>query len=127
MSCMLENSLVPSIARKLPNPLAGIVFHYDKFSSFSTTQICEAAYLCSSNIPVRVLVSPSNIWAMEKLYTNLPGLPQGISTPKVMPLYIQEKHFTTSTMTKLMAVGGREGRMPLYLEVSHLACHYVQS
>lgn len=32
MSCMLESCLIPSLPLKnlLPNPLAGLVFHYDK-------------------------------------------------------------------------------------------------
>ena len=37
---------------QLQHPLAGMVFHYDTFTSYGTNQICEAAYLCSSGIPV---------------------------------------------------------------------------
>ncbi|KAF2459335.1 hypothetical protein BDY21DRAFT_281917 [Lineolata rhizophorae] len=61
LSVMLEaclQSITPtvppvSIAR-CPNPLAGIVFHYD--TAHMSGQVCEAAYLCSVGIKVRVLV-----------------------------------------------------------------------
>ena len=44
LSCLLENSLLASSATgKLPNPLAGIVFHYDKFTSHATSQLCEVS------------------------------------------------------------------------------------
>jgi hypothetical protein len=70
LSCLLENCLLShSPVGMLPNPLAGIVFHYDKFTSAATTQLCEAAYLCSSGVPVRVLVSPSNYHNMVRLYS----------------------------------------------------------
>lgn len=55
LACLLENALIaPSPAGSLSSPLAGLVLHYDKFTAFSSTQLCEAAYLCSSGIPVRV-------------------------------------------------------------------------
>lgn len=41
VSCMLEVALLPSKLGKLPRPLAGMVFHYDKFTGFSSSQICE--------------------------------------------------------------------------------------
>lgn len=75
LSCLLENSLIlPSAAGTLSSPLAGLVLHYDKFTAFSSTQLCEAAYLCSSGIPVHVLVSPTNYVAMKRAYENIPGL-----------------------------------------------------
>ncbi len=118
LSCMLENCLLPSRQLgKLPNPLSGIVFHYDNFTSISSGQMCEAAYLCSKGIPVRVLVSPSNQWRMKELYTNLPGLPAGSKKPDVQPLRLKEKHLTTLRMMNLMAVSGGDGPVPLYVEV----------
>ncbi|KAF2000365.1 hypothetical protein P154DRAFT_598783 [Amniculicola lignicola CBS 123094] len=53
LSCMLENCLLdkPSIGKN-PNPLAGLVFHYD---STQGSGVCEAAYLCS-HIPTTVLI-----------------------------------------------------------------------
>ncbi|BDD62803.1 hypothetical protein MPDQ_006097 [Monascus purpureus] len=72
LSCLLENALIASSpAGNVSSPLAGMVVHHDKFTSFSG-MLCEAAYLCSSNIPVRVLVSPTNYAAMKEAYENLP-------------------------------------------------------
>ncbi len=99
LTCMMENSLLSASAAGVnPNPLAGMVFHYDKFTSDSSTQLCELAYLCSSGIPVRVLVSPSNFAAMHNLYTNLPGLPPGVPRPQVIPLRIREQYLNVSRM-----------------------------
>ena len=117
LSCMLENSLLPSFLGKLPNPLAGIVFHYDPFTSHSSGQICEAAYLCSSGIPVRVLVSPTNFWRMKEAYEELPGLPAGATKPTVVPMLLREKDLDIQKMMSLMAVSEKDGPMPLYMEV----------
>jgi hypothetical protein len=119
LSCMLENALLSkNPAGILPNPLAGLIFHYDKFTSHMSSQLCEAAYLCSSGVPVRVLVSPSNVWAMEKIYSNLPGLPKGCPKPQVVPLYLSEKQLNVTNMMTLMSVNETSGHTPLYLEVS---------
>lgn len=117
LSCMLENSLLPSQLGALPKPLAAIVFHYDKFTSFASSQICEAAYLCSSGIPVRVLVSPSNFWRMQHAYLNMPGLPANARKPVVAPLLLKERHLDVERMMNLMAVTEKDGPMPLYMEV----------
>ncbi|QDS68924.1 hypothetical protein FKW77_008310 [Venturia effusa] len=118
LSCLLENALLStSPAAVLPNPLAGLVFHYDNFTSHSSSQLCEAAYLCSKGVPVRVLVSPSNVWAMEKIYSNLPGLPKSCPKPQVVPLYISEKQLNVTNMMTLMSVDQSSGHQPLYLEV----------
>jgi hypothetical protein len=117
LSCILENSLLTSSpAGNNPQPLAGLIFHYDHFTGTETTQLCEAAYLCSAGIPVRVLVSPSNLHNMRRLYRNLPGLSAGAPRPQVMPMYLQEQQLTVARMTTLMAV--QESREPpLYIEV----------
>ena len=117
LSCMLENSLLPSQLGALPKPLAAIVFHYDKFTSFSSSQICEAAYLCSSGIPVRVLVSPSNFWRMQHAYSNMPGLPANAKKPVIAPMLLKERHLDIERMMNLMAVSEKDGPMPLYMEV----------
>lgn len=126
LSCMLENMLLtPSKTGTLHRPLAGIIFHYDKFTNFSTTQLCEAAYLCSHGVPVRVLVSPSNFMTMQKLYRNLPGLPAHAPKPKVVPMYFREEYLNITMMKTLMAIGG-EGNTPLYIEVSRSSlCTHV--
>ena len=77
-SCVLENCLIPNLsATQLPNPLTGLVFHYDSFTSAVGGQACEAAYLCSSGMEVTVLMSPSNVTRMISIYQNLPGLAAG--------------------------------------------------
>ncbi|KIW88694.1 uncharacterized protein Z519_10740 [Cladophialophora bantiana CBS 173.52] len=117
LSCLLENSLLASSsAGENLRPLAGLVFHYDKFTSSESTQLCEAAYLCSSGIPVRILVSPSNIHAMHRLYRNLPGLPKDAPRPEVIPLYFQENQLNVTRLMTLMAIDD-QGKIPLYMEV----------
>ena len=117
LSCLLENSLLRSSPAGVnPNPLAGLVFHFDRFTSYESTQLCEVAYLCSSGIPVRVLASPSNIHAMRRLYRNLPGLPNGSPRPEVIPLYFRESQLNVSRLMTLMAVNGDNG-VPLYMEI----------
>lgn len=62
LSCMLENCLIPSKIGQLPNPLTGVVFHYDAFISDTVGSPCEAAFLSShQGAKVRVLCSPTNI------------------------------------------------------------------
>lgn len=128
LSCMLENALVSgatdgaSAAGKLPNPLAAIQFHYDNYANDSSLQLCEAAYMCSNpQTPVTVLVSPSNIWAMKRLYENLPGLPPGAPRPRVLPCYLSEDHLNIARILKLMASsptpGAEQKQGPLYMEV----------
>ena len=117
LSCMLENALLPSRLGKLPRPLAGMVFHYDKFTGFSSTQICEAAYLASEGITVNILVSPTNLGRMTKAYRNLPGFPPNVRKPVVAPLLLNEKQLNVERMMKLMAVDEKDGRMALYMEV----------
>lgn len=127
LSCMLENALIASRMGKLPHPLAGIVFHYDKFTGFSSTQICEAAYLASSGIPVKVLVSPSNRWRMQQAYENLPGFPKTAKKPVIVPLLLNEKQLNVERMMKLMAVDEKDGKMALYMEVGDSLSHFYTS
>lgn len=118
LSCMLENCILPSSGLgKVPRPLAAMVFHYDKFNSYNSGQICEAAFLCSLGIQVTVLVSPSNVWNMTKAYTEMPSLPEGAPRPVVKPLYLKDKHLSIDIMKRLMAVSESNGPLPLYMEV----------
>ena len=113
---LLENCVLPDLeAGKNPKPLAAIAFHYDQFTSFSSTQHCELAYLCSAGIKVRILVSPSNFENMKKLYTNMPGLPES-SQPKVIPFKLGEKHLNIENTMTLMNVKENDST-PLYLAV----------
>jgi hypothetical protein len=117
MSCLLENALL-SDGQMGPNPnaMAGVAFHYDKFTSSTATQVCEAAYLCSRGIKVQVLVSPSNLAAMEERYHNLPGLPEARSI-EVIPLLFGEKQLNVANMKNLMGVDNDDKNPPLYMSV----------
>lgn len=66
LSCLLESCLISSKAGRLPNPLTGLVFHYDTFISDTMGSPCEAAFLSShSDVQVRVLCSPTNLHSMR--------------------------------------------------------------
>ncbi|KAG8166428.1 hypothetical protein KVR01_002117 [Diaporthe batatas] len=110
LSCLLENSLFPSVANELPRPLTGIVFHYDTFISDSQGSPCEAAYLSSNAaVRVRVLCAPTNLVTISRTYAALPNV-------TVEPLSIRERDLTTRRMMDLMAVKKGEA-MPLYMHV----------
>ncbi|KAL8709144.1 MAG: hypothetical protein Q9220_006024 [cf. Caloplaca sp. 1 TL-2023] len=115
LSCILEMALIESKLGKLPRPLTGIVFHYDKHIGYSTNQLCEAAYLCSSGIPVTVLVSPSNYEPMKKAYENLPGLSPDQPKPMVRQLFLSQRDLNAKRMLKLMAV--EDGNDSLYIQM----------
>ncbi|KAK7715199.1 hypothetical protein SLS64_003897 [Diaporthe eres] len=110
LSCLLENSLFPSVANELPRPLTGIVFHYDTFLNDSQGSPCEAAYLSTNlAVRVRVLCAPTNIATIRRTYAGLPNV-------FIEPLSIREQDLTTKRMMDLMAV--RKGEtMPLYMHV----------
>jgi hypothetical protein len=95
--------------------------HYDKFTAFSSTQLCEAAYLYSSGIPVRVLVSPTNYLAMKKAYTELSG---GSKLLTVEPLYLPQKDINISMMKMLMGINHKADQ-PLYIEVCISSTTYM--
>ncbi|POS81357.1 hypothetical protein DHEL01_v200238 [Diaporthe helianthi] len=110
LSCLLENSLFPSVANELPRPLTGIVFHYDTFISDSQGSPCEAAYLSTNPaVRVRVLCAPTNMATMRRTYAGLPNV-------TIEPLSIKEQDLTTKRMMDLMAVKKGEA-MPLYMHV----------
>lgn len=113
LSCMLEAALLRRQPGELQKRLSAMVFHYDKFSS----QICEAAYLSSKEIPVKVLVAPSNYKTMKKAYENMPGFPQNAEKPIVKPLVLFEQQLNLKRMMTLMAAEEKDGKPPLYMEV----------
>ena len=117
LSCILENCLIPSGLGQLPSPLAAIVFHYDTFTSYGSKQLCEAAYLCSSDVPVQVLVSPTNFWRMKQTYENLSLLSPNSRKPEVVPMKFQDKHLDVTQMMSMMAVGDKDAPIPLYIQV----------
>ena len=123
LSCILENCLVSSSAGTLPKPLSGMIFHWDRFTGYSSHQICEAAYLASSGIPVRVLVSPSNYHVMKDAYENLPGFSNVANKPKVLPLLFRDEQLNVKRMLTMMGVKTDAEALPLYLEVGSMSYH----
>ncbi|KAL8671808.1 MAG: hypothetical protein Q9168_003692 [Polycauliona sp. 1 TL-2023] len=111
LSRMLESSLHKSKLGKLPNPLKGLLFHWDRLM-----EPCEAAYLCSTGIEVTVLVSPFYYEKMKEKYLNLPKLLPGSQKPVVKPLLLRQRHLDVRRMMKLMAVDTQSERPPLYIE-----------
>ncbi|KAE8143451.1 hypothetical protein BDV38DRAFT_267355 [Aspergillus pseudotamarii] len=108
LSCLLETCLISSKVGRLPNPLTGLVFHYDTFISDTVGSPCEAAFLSShSDVQVRVLCSPTNLQTMRGYYSrfNIP----------VDPLQLDQSHLNTKRMMDLMAVAQNEGQIPLYI------------
>ncbi|KAF1812799.1 hypothetical protein P152DRAFT_513838 [Eremomyces bilateralis CBS 781.70] len=93
-------------------PLTGLVLHYGKFTGIETGQWCEAAYLCSSGIPVDILVSPSNYVHMNKLYSELPGLSTSAPKPNVYSMFFREEHLSVGMMKNFMVVSGGDGGTP---------------
>ena len=109
LSCMLESALIDSNLGKMARPLAAIVIYWDKTGN----QPCEAAYLCSSGIPVTVLASPSNVHDMKEAYGKLPGA----AKPVVRPLLFSQKHLNKQRMMKLTAADSGSTQA-LYMAVS---------
>ncbi|KAL8685586.1 MAG: hypothetical protein Q9218_007668, partial [Villophora microphyllina] len=114
LSCILEAGLIRSGSGNLPQPQAGLVFHWDKHSA---NQPCETAYLCSSGTPVTVLVSPSNFDAMKELYENLPNLRPGAPKPVVKALFLRQADLDVTRMMSLMSVDTEKGRPALYMNI----------
>ena len=90
---------------KIISPPAGVIFTYDIHNA---DMACEAAHL-SSSIPVTVLVSPSNFWQREKIYTALnPKI-------KVRPFLFKDYHLNIQRISRLMAFKEADGSVPLYM------------
>ncbi|RDA89872.1 hypothetical protein CP533_6655 [Ophiocordyceps camponoti-saundersi (nom. inval.)] len=112
LSCILENCLLPCEANVLPNPLTGLVLHFDAFVSEVGGSPCEAAYLSSNpGVRVRVLCPPTNMARIKDIYKKLPNL-------TVEALQLDERDLNTKRMLDLMAISSIQGGgMPLYLHV----------
>lgn len=109
LSCILENCLITTDRLGVtPKPMAGIIFAYDQHSKAT----CEAAYL-ASEIPVDVLVPPSNYHELKKIYDRLPDSENRVN---VHPLFLKQQHMNTERLMRMMAFDMSEGSTPLYLE-----------
>lgn len=119
LSLIIENSLLslPKLGGQLPAPLSVVVFHLGQSGMHFP---CETAFfnVSSSNSnnlssdtakpKVKVLVSPSNIVNMKKVYE-----PTGA---EVLPFYLSAQNLNCTRMLTLMHV--QEGdRVPLYMEI----------
>ncbi|KAI6747505.1 hypothetical protein HG530_015864 [Fusarium avenaceum] len=99
LSCLLEAYLLKNNPTSvLSYPMAGMVLHYDHFTSESTTQVCEAAYLCSSGIPL-------NISRILKMMAVDP-------TGKGAPLYME----TVMRIIREMAMEGQQFTYTMFRE-----------
>lgn len=114
LGCLLENCLVShSHLGSLPNPLTAMVFHYDPQASMAG-QVCEAVYLCSPSVEVRVLVSPTSYHRMVKLYSNLKGLSPGCKV-LIEPLILKQEYLSVERLMTFMAVTDSGEGLPLYM------------
>lgn len=114
LACMLENCLVShKHLGSLPHPLTAMVFHYDPQASMAG-QVCEAVYLCSPSVEVRVLVSPTSYQRMVQLYGNLKGLPPGRKVV-VEPLILKQEYLNVERVMTFMAATDSGEGLPLYM------------
>lgn len=114
LACMLENCLVShEHLGSLPHPLTAMVYHYDPQASMAG-QVCEAVYLCSPSVEVRVLVSPTSYHRMVKLYGNLKGLSPGC-TVVIEPLILKQEYINVERVTAFMAANDNGEGLPLYM------------
>ncbi|KAF3482150.1 uncharacterized protein GIQ15_04909 [Arthroderma uncinatum] len=70
-------------------------------------QLSKQSTALDPRIPVTVLVSPSNFYNLENMYSRIPGI-------KVLPFRLQPKQLNISSMLSLMSLGKRDN-MPLYM------------
>lgn len=115
VSVMIENSLIssPSLG-KLPQPLSVVVFHLGATQGGMQLP-CESAFLRRSNegdncynVPIKVLVSPSNLKSMRQVYAR--------TDAEVIPFYLSTKDLNCNRMFSLMHVT-EDGKVPLYMQV----------
>jgi hypothetical protein len=115
VSVIIENSLIPSDELgRLAQPLSVVVFHLGAAQGGMHLP-CESAFLRKANtgdktyeIPINVLVSPSNLVAMRRVYAD--------TGAKVSPFYLSTKDLNCTRMFSLMHVT-EDGKVPLYIQV----------
>jgi hypothetical protein len=99
----------------LREPVSTLVLHFDEYTSTVSSQPSEAAFIArilpqfahEKPVPVQVLVSPTNLPNLRKLYAQIPNI-------EVRPFKIQPKHLNIGMMLSLMSVS-QGGVMPLYM------------
>ncbi|KAK8859447.1 hypothetical protein PGQ11_010181 [Apiospora arundinis] len=110
-SCLLENCLIPSSRLGcLPEPLTGIVFHYDTFVSDTGGTPYEAAYLANyPRVKVRVLCASTNIPVIKDIYSK-------VGNVTVEELRLDESDLYTKRMLDIMVFRDK-AQQPLYMSV----------
>lgn len=99
----------------LKKSISTLVLQYDEYSSMMSSKPSEAAFLASvmpqyaqeRPVPLRVLVSPTNLRNLEKIYSQIPNI-------EIRPFRLQPKHLTISMMLSLMSIS-QSTAMPLYM------------
>lgn len=112
---IVENALIGlDQLGTLPAPLIVAVFHLSAAQG-GLHLPCESAFIGdliieaeTSNVPVYVLASPSNLSNTRKTYAN--------TGAKVLPFYLSTKDLNCSRMLSLMHVAEGD-KVPLYMEV----------
>ena len=99
----------------LKRSVSTLVLQFDEYSSTMSSQPSETAFLArvmpryaqERPVPLRVLVSPTNLHNLKKMYSQIPNV-------EVRPFKIQPKHLNISMMLSLMSIS-QNGGMPLYM------------
>jgi hypothetical protein len=117
VAVMIENALIQSnLLGRLPNPMSVTVFHLGAAQSGMHLP-CEFAFIgrpdprkdpSQVGTPVTVLVSPSNLKSMTKLYAH--------TGAKILPFYLSTEDLNCTRMLSLMHVEESNG-IPLYMQV----------
>ncbi|KAI0344940.1 hypothetical protein BDW22DRAFT_1469295 [Trametopsis cervina] len=113
-SCLIKDTRIGI----LPEPLSALLFHFDTAAGGGFVQPCEAAYLSQLNPnlrgegivppPVTVLVVPSYLQSMKKVYAGLPNV-------RVEPLLFGPGDISGERLLSMMKVD-ESSQMPLYME-----------
>ena len=83
---MLEAALIPYKVGMLPRSLTENVFHYERVSATSSSQICKATHPCSARVPVWVSGIAKQHMAREGGLYNSSWTPRRRKKPIEMPL-----------------------------------------
>ncbi|CAI7667581.1 unnamed protein product [Penicillium discolor] len=115
-ACMIENCSMrlPALGT-LNQPISTLVLQFDEYASTTSSQPSEAAFLASAlpqyaheqPVPLRVLVSPTNLSNLRGMYSQIPNI-------EIQPFKLQPKHLNISMMLSLMSVS-QSGGTPLYM------------
>lgn len=101
----------------LKSSVSTLVLQYNEYSSNTNTQPSEAAFLASilpqytahqrRQIPLRVLVSPTNYYNLARMYQQIPNV-------EVRPFLLKPQHLNVGMMLSLMSVSQADST-PLYM------------